>query len=121
MDLLQSMSRRDFCLIQKEEFEMVKHIVMFKLKEADGKSAMENAKEAQVRAEQLKGAIPSLEKIEAVCNAPQADKSNYELALICDFKDMEALNAYQTHPAHLKFGEFVSRIRESRACIDYEY
>ncbi len=100
---------------------MIKHIVMFKLKEANGKSAVENAKEAQAMAAQLKDAIPTLEKIEAVCSTSQADQSNYELALICDFKDMEGLNAYQTHPAHLKFGEFISRVRESRACIDYEY
>lgn len=100
---------------------MIKHIVMFKLKEANGKSAVENAKEAQAKAVQLKSEIPALVKIEAVCNAPKADQSNYELALICDFKDIEGLNEYQTHPAHLKFGEFVSKIRESRACIDYEY
>lgn len=101
---------------------MIKHIVMFKLKDTeDGKSAMENAREAQEKAEKLKEFIPTLEEIKAVCNSPEADAGNYEIALICDFKDMEGLNAYQVHPKHLEFGKFISRIRESRACIDYEY
>ena len=101
---------------------MIKHIVMFKLKSTEnGKSAMENAREAQERAEKLKDLIPTLEEMKVVCNSQEADQGNYELALICDFKDMEGLNAYQVHPEHLKFGEFISQIRESRACIDYEY
>lgn len=101
---------------------MIKHIVMFKLKkEANGKTSLENAKEAQQMAEKLKGLVPSLENMEVVCNSPAADESNYELALICDFKNMEGLDAYQTHPEHFKFGAFISQIRESRACIDYEY
>ncbi len=101
---------------------MIKHIVMFKLKEgANGKSAMENAKEAQAKAAALKDVVPSVENMEVVCNSPAADGTNYELALICDFKDMEALDAYQTHPEHVKFGAYITSVREARACIDYEY
>ena len=101
---------------------MVKHIVMFKLKEEfNGKTAMENAAEARARAERLRDLVPSVVKMKAVCNAPAADGTNYELALICDFQDMEGLNAYQNHPEHVKFGAFISQMRESRACIDYEY
>ena len=101
---------------------MIKHIVMFKLKnEFNGKTAMKNAKEAQEKAEKLRDLVPSLEKMEVVCNSPDADGTNYELALICEFKDIEGLNEYQKHPEHIKFGEFISQMRESRACIDYEY
>ena len=59
---------------------MVKHIVMFKLKqEFEGKPALELAKEAQGQAEKLKDLVPSVEKMEVVCNAPAADGTNYEL------------------------------------------
>jgi hypothetical protein len=101
---------------------MVKHIVMFKLKqEFEGKPALELAKEAQGQAEKLKDLVPSVEKMEVVCNAPAADGTNYELALICDFKDMAGLEEYQKHPEHVKFGKYISQLREGRACIDYEY
>lgn len=100
---------------------MIKHIVMFKLKASEGKTVMENARDAKEKAEKLKGLIPSLVNMEVVLNSEQTPESNYEIALICDFKDVEGLNAYQTHPEHLKFGAFIGTIRESRACIDYEY
>ncbi len=101
---------------------MVKHIVMFKLKEEfQGKTAAENAKEAKTRAEKLAGLVPTVERLEVVCNSPAADGSNYELALICDFKDMAGLDEYQKHPEHVKFGQYIGQMRESRACIDYEY
>ena len=41
--------------------------------------------------------------------------------VICDFDDIEGLNAYQIHPTHKAFGAFITPLRESRACIDYEY
>lgn len=101
---------------------MVKHIVMFKLKdEFQGKTAAENAKEAKERAMKLASLVPTVENMEVVCNSPAADGSNYELALICDFKDMDGLDAYQKHPEHVKFGQYITQMRESRACIDYEY
>ncbi|MEY8516611.1 Dabb family protein [Lachnospiraceae bacterium 29-84] len=94
---------------------MIKHIVMFQLKpDAD-------LKEAQAKAKTLKESVPFLDGLEVVCNAPFADGSNYDLALICDFKDMEALEAYQTHPEHVAFGAYIGQIRVARACIDYEY
>ena len=35
--------------------------------------------------------------------------------------DIEGLNAYQIHPTHKAFGAFITPLRESRACIDYEF
>ena len=93
---------------------MIRHIVMFKLKKDV------DIAEARQRAKKLADVVPSVEEMEVVCNSPLADASNYELALICDFKNMEDLNAYQNHPEHLKFGAYISQIRESRACIDFE-
>jgi len=40
--------------------------------------------------------------------------------LICDFENMDDLNTYQVHPAHVAFGQFIKPLREARACIDYE-
>lgn len=101
---------------------MIKHIVMFKLKpEYEGKTAMENAIEAKTRAEKLIDLVPTLKKLEVCINHEKANPDNYEFALVCDFADMEALNAYQVHPAHVAFGQFITPRRDLRACIDYEY
>lgn len=101
---------------------MIKHIVMFKLKpEADGKTAAENAAEGKKLAEKLLTPIPSLKKLRAVINCPGADETNCELALVCDFDDLDGLSAYQASEPHIRFGSFIKPVRESRACIDYEY
>ncbi len=101
---------------------MIKHIVMFKMKsEYEGKTAMENALEAKERAEKLIDLVPALDKIKVCINSKDANPDNYEFALICDFSDINALNAYQVHPAHVEFGKFINLRRELRACIDYEF
>lgn len=102
---------------------MIKHIVMFKLKDTDGRTAMENAVLAKEMADKLPEAVPSISAMEVRINSSDAPESNFELALICDFKDIAALDEYQNHPEHKKFGAFISQIRAEggRACIDYEY
>ena len=101
---------------------MIKHIVMFKLKEeAGGKTAKENLGGALERLKNFEQEIPSLVHFEARTNSSEAPESNYELALVCDFHDIDGLNEYQVHPVHKSFGAYITPVRESRACIDYEY
>lgn len=101
---------------------MIKHIVMFKLKEeANGKSAKENLDKALKLLKNFEQEIPSLVHFEVRTNSPEAPESNYELALVCDFNDIAGLNEYQVHPVHKNFGAYITPVRESRACIDYEY
>lgn len=100
---------------------MIKHIVMFKLKEANGKTEYENALEAQKRFDNVIAEVKELKKGEVVINSKDASDSNYIIALICEFDDIAALNAYQVHPAHVEFGKFIGTVKTDRACIDYEY
>lgn len=100
---------------------MIKHIVMFKLKEADGKTEYENSLEAQKRFDNVIAEVKELKKGEVVINSKDAPESNYTIALICEFDDIAALNAYQVHPAHVEFGKFIATVKTERACIDYEY
>ena len=96
---------------------MIRHICMFKLKE-ENKPA--NLQEAMVRAQSLKS-IEQVRGFQVVCNGADMPESNYELALIFDFENAQDLQNYQDHPVHKAFGSFITPIRESRACIDYEF
>lgn len=101
---------------------MIKHIVMFQLKDkAQGKTKEENLAIAQERLSIFGEVIPSLVRMEVQVNAKEAADSNYDLVLICDFNSMADLDAYQKHPKHLEFAEFITAVRENRACIDYTY
>ena len=52
---------------------MIRHIVMFKLKETEGKTIRENAAEAKKRADKLPSLVPSLKAFECVVGAEFAD------------------------------------------------
>ena len=96
---------------------MIRHICMFKLKE---ENKAEHLAEMLSRAQSLYS-ISSMKAMEVVTNDPATPDSNYDICLICDFEDVEGLNAYQTSPIHVSFGQFVGTIREARACIDYRF
>ncbi len=100
---------------------MIKHIVMFKLKESNGKSEYENAIEAKKRFDAVIDGVPQLKSGELVINSSEAPQDNYTISLICDFESIDDLNAYQVHPEHKKFGAFIGEIKAARACIDYEF
>ena len=106
---------------ERQILKMIRHIVMFSLlDEAEGKTKAENLTEAVKKAEALRTKVPSLRKYSVVTNSPEADATNYDISLICDFDDMKGLSEYQNHPDHKEFGKFICAVRKSRACIDFE-
>lgn len=100
---------------------MVRHIVMFKFKEeADGRTKKENLQIAKEKLEALQGAVPTLRSSYVKLNDENANPANYDIVLVSEYDDMEGLNAYIVHPAHKEVGEFMGKVRESRACVDFE-
>lgn len=102
---------------------MIRHIVMFKFKEsANGKTKQENLQEAKARMLALQDQIPELNRLEVLFGTEGQAPSNYDYILVSDFDSLRQLDAYQKHPAHVAFGQFVKELREpdGRACIDYE-
>lgn len=68
---------------------MIKHIVMFKLMDAEGRTEYENAVEAQKRFENVIANVPQLEKGEIVINSKDAPQDNYTISLLCDFENID--------------------------------
>lgn len=100
---------------------MIRHVVLFDFaKEAEGKSAIENAVIARDMLLDLKGKIDVLKRIEVGINEAEADITNYTLCLVCDFDSLEDLQVYQNHPEHLKVGSFIGKVKIQRSCVDYE-
>ncbi|WP_319507774.1 Dabb family protein [uncultured Methanolobus sp.] len=98
---------------------MLKHIVMWKLKDnAEGKSKIGNALLMKEMLEILKEVIPEIEDIEVGINVNFSDAA-YDVVLYSKFKDEEALKTYQDHPEHLKVAEFVGKINDNRIVVDY--
>lgn len=99
---------------------MIKHIVMFKLKEfAEGNSKLENAKIIKNRLEDLKNKIDEIKFIEVGIDFNQSEFA-FDIVLYSEFETVEDLNKYQVHPEHLKVSEFVGKVRTERAVADYQ-
>lgn len=101
---------------------MVRHIVLFKLAdEAEGRSKAENALIIKERLEELKNTIPVIRKIEVKINLSEAFADNHDVILESEFDTLEDVRTYAVHPEHIKVGEFIAKVRTSRAAIDYEF
>lgn len=99
---------------------MIKHIVMWKLKErALGNKKEKNALLIKEKLEALNGKIPGLLKLEVGIDFSQTPDSS-DIVLYSEFESREALNNYQSHPEHKAIIPFVSEAREERRVVDYE-
>ncbi|MCL2740945.1 MAG: Dabb family protein [Oscillospiraceae bacterium] len=99
---------------------MVRHIVMWKLKEfAEGSPKAVNAGRIKGMLESLVGVVPQLASCSVGLN-DLADPANYDAVLCSEFGSWEDLEAYKRHPEHVKVSEFVAKVRESRVAVDYE-
>ena len=98
---------------------MLKHIVLFKLKEnAESASKEENAKKIKRDLESLKGVIPQIRHMEVGINCIPGDAA-YDVAIYSEFANEADLSIYAKHPEHVKVAEFVGKVRESRVVVDY--
>jgi hypothetical protein len=93
---------------------MVKHIVLFKLKDQKDR---ERALEAL---NSMKGKIEGLIDLQAGADFLGSERS-YDIALICTLKDREALEYYQNHPVHQPVKKVMHEIREGSVAVDFEY
>ena len=93
---------------------MVKHIVLFKLKDQKDRQKALNALNG------MKGKIDGLLDLEAGADFLDSERS-YDIALICTLKDRAALDYYQSHPVHQPVKKIMHEIRKSSVAVDFEY
>ena len=92
---------------------MVKHIVIYNLKEGvDKESAVELIRSVL---EPLVGKIPGLLHMEI-----RRAYNGLDYALYSEFESREALAGYAKHPLHLEAKEHFFHLLDSRYCTDYE-
>jgi heme-degrading monooxygenase HmoA len=99
---------------------MLKHIVMWKLKEhAEGADRAANAREMKRRLDECANIVPGILKFEVTLAQPGLE-ATYDVVLYSEFEDKAALEAYAKHPTHQALVPFIGAIREGRQCMDYE-
>lgn len=99
---------------------MVKHIILWKLKDeitdAEKTTVINNAKNAL---ENLNGKIDGLSEIKVLTQA--LPSSNADMMLYSVFEDDNSLNLYQSNPLHKNAADtFVRPFVATRLCFDFE-
>lgn len=106
--------------IENSESVMIKHIVMWQLKEhAEDADKATNAKKMKALLDACAHIVPGVLKFEVALAQPGYE-CTYDVVLYSEFESMDALDAYQNHPQHVALKPFVSAVRSSRQCMDYE-
>lgn len=98
---------------------MVKHIILWKLKDTDAESARTIKENVKRELEALNGKIEGLIDIKVV--NVSLDSSNADMMLDSSFEDAGALAFYQSHPLHqAAANNFVRPFVQTRLCLDFE-
>ena len=99
---------------------MIKHIVMWKLKDfAENASRNENAVKMKQMLDTCAHLVTGIVKYETAIAEPESD-STYDLVLYAEFSSKAALSRYLLHPQHLAIKPFAAAVREARQSINYE-
>jgi quinol monooxygenase YgiN len=98
---------------------MLKHIVMWKLKDVAGTAKAANAQRVKAALESCRGVTPGMLKYEVGLDVG-SDHAPWDVVLYSEFADQAALQAYQQHPAHLAIKQVIGPLRENRGAVDYE-
>ena len=98
---------------------MVKHIVMFKLKEtlsAEEQLVVMNDFKAAIEA--LPAKIDVIRKVFVGLNINEAEQ--WDICLESEFDSLEDVKLYAAHPDHIAAAGILKDAKQDRACVDYE-
>ncbi len=98
---------------------MVKHIILWKLKDMPETEKAERARKIKEGLEGLAGKIPGMTDIRVITD--KMDTSTADAMLDSTFESEEALKVYSSHPDHVAVADtFIRPYVEIRSCMDYE-
>lgn len=99
---------------------MVKHVILWKLKEEiEGEAKEKVLREMKENLEALVGKVPGLVSLEIVTQP--LTSSNADVMLDSVLESEGALKGYQSHPDHVAVANtYVRPFAEVRLCMDYE-
>lgn len=99
---------------------MVRHIVLFKLRDdVPAKEKLHVMKAFKAAIEALPSKIACIREIEVGLNMDPNEK--WHIALNSVFDNMDDVNFYSVHPDHVAAGKLLADTKESRACVNYEF
>ncbi len=100
---------------------MIRHIVMWKLKEeAAGASKEKNAQKLKLILEGLRSNIDEIKAVEVGIQTNPDDSEALDVVLICDFETELDFQMYTRNPHHQKAVSFIEEVADKRYFVDYK-
>jgi hypothetical protein len=98
---------------------MVKHVVMFKMKEFDSEIIKNDLKmRFKSELEAMVPQIPVIRSFEVGINISEAPRA-YDLVIISEFDSLEDMDVYNHHPEHMRVLEFAKQVSHKSAVVDF--
>ena len=92
---------------------------MFQLSAASDAERAADLSGLSERLTALVGVVPGLQSLVVKPDLGLVE-GHWDVVLVSEHDDNEALEAYQSHPAHVEAGAFVRSVTNDRATVDYE-
>ncbi|MFT2818138.1 Dabb family protein [Leifsonia sp. A12D58] len=96
----------------------IRHVVSWQLASTDTAEKAEHARRISEELTGLVGVVPEIRALQV--GADVAGAGNWDVVLIADFDDLDAVARYQVHPEHQRAGEFIRSVVAQRSCVDFE-
>jgi hypothetical protein len=97
---------------------MIKHIVMWNLRGDTPKERAGSIRRVQAAFDGLQGLIPGLTALEIGVDVSAIEYA-CDVVLYSEFESRDALDAYATHPEHLRVKRELADLRIARYQVDY--
>jgi Stress responsive A/B Barrel Domain len=98
---------------------MIRHIVAWNLTATDPAERTTTFEQLKANIEGLVGVVPGLNSA-VVSRDVGTTSGNWDVVLISEHDDEEALAVYQQHPEHVVVAGFTRSITKDRVCIDVQ-
>jgi quinol monooxygenase YgiN len=97
---------------------LIRHIVMWQVRGDTGEAKLASIEQLKAAFLGLRGRIPGLLHLEVGVDTSRVDYA-CDVVLVSDFASQEALDAYASHPEHLRVRQELGDLRTARHQVDY--
>lgn len=98
---------------------MIKHIVMFRLNDFSTNEKSEHIERLTSELRALPEKIDVIRSYEVGVDCLGSPRS-YDIVLIGEFDDLEALNKYSVHPEHQRVVKYIRSIAQPSVVVDFK-
>ncbi len=96
----------------------VRHVVSWQLASSDPVTKAQHADTIVAGLGSLVGVVDDIRTLHAGTDIAGGD--NWDVVLIADFDDLEAVGRYQVHPSHQEVAGFIRSVVAQRMAVDFE-